>query len=157
MPAGCVCWNSAIPQLDRIRAEKGRGDCQQYLQIRTRNNPRQVLFYLKIRIFVASCTETHGGHIGESVFALSFPRNLTVSTNVRTTTAPSPVLVVYSSQTIQVWGLFQSVYVRALSEPLGRQTDRLHTFFLYKPADTGVSLHIKLILNNEKIGLVDKK
>ena len=104
-----------------------------------------MLFYVKISIFVASCTETHGGHIGESVFALSFPRNLTVSTNVRTTTAPSPVLVVYSSQTIQVWGLFQSVYVRALSEPLGRQTDRLHTFFLHKPADTGVSLHIKLI------------
>lgn len=76
-----------------------------------------------------------GVHIGESVLALSFLRNLTVSTNVRTTTAPSPVLVVYSSQTIQVWGLFQSVYARALSEPLGRQTDWLHTFFLHKPAD----------------------
>ena len=92
-----------------------------------------MLFLCKITIFAESCAEAYGGHIGESVLALSFPRNLTVSTNVRTTTAPSPVLVVYSSQTIQVWGLFQSVYVRALSEPLGRQTDRLHTFFLHGP------------------------
>lgn len=32
----------------------------------------KVLFLCKITIFAESCAEAYGGHIGESVFALSF-------------------------------------------------------------------------------------
>ena len=51
--------------------------------------------------FVPLSTEKDNGHIGESVFALSFRRNLTVSTNARMTTAPSLVLacVFYADDT----------------------------------------------------------
>lgn len=59
-----------------------------------------------------------GIHIGESVFALSFRRNLTVSMNARITTAPSLVLACVFAQSIRVWGLFQSVCIQVLSEPL---------------------------------------
>ena len=76
--------------------------------------------FVSLRRLRTKCPETY--IFGESVFALSFKRNLPVSMRERVkTTTPSPVFgFVYSTQSIRVWGLFPFIFSRVLSEPLLR-------------------------------------
>lgn len=84
-----------------------------------------------IFIFVPLSANVGNIHIGESVFALSLTRNLAVSTNARTTAAPSLVLAcVFSTNDTGCGDCFSLFAFGFCQNLLLDRRKKLHTFLL---------------------------